>query len=91
MKNEMPSLLLDEKLSFTRLPPETLPNFWEVITYWGGKLKGITGRIQANSFRKSPLYMLKSYFSAREKEKIRPKQNLVSFFGSILCGTWCHN
>jgi hypothetical protein len=72
MKNEMPSLLLDEKLSFTRLPPDTLPNFWQVFTYWEGKLKGIRGRIRANSFRKNPLYVLKSYFSAREKEKIRP-------------------
>jgi hypothetical protein len=62
-------------LSFTRLPSDTPPNFWQVITYWGGKLKGIvTGRIRANYIRKNLLYVLKSYFSAREKEKIRPKK-----------------
>jgi hypothetical protein len=27
MKNEMPSLLVDEKLCFIRLPPDTLQNF----------------------------------------------------------------
>jgi hypothetical protein len=31
MKNEMPSLLLDEKICFIRLPPATLQNFWQVI------------------------------------------------------------
>jgi hypothetical protein len=31
VKNEMPSLLLDEKISFIRLPPDTLQNFWQVI------------------------------------------------------------
>ncbi len=31
MKNEMPSLVLSEKLSFIRLPPDTLQNFWQVI------------------------------------------------------------
>jgi hypothetical protein len=32
-KNEMPSLLLDEKICFLkRLPPDTLQNFWQVIT-----------------------------------------------------------
>jgi hypothetical protein len=31
MKNEMPSLLLDEKICFIRLPPDTLQNFWQVI------------------------------------------------------------
>jgi hypothetical protein len=28
----MPSLLLDEKICFIRLPPDTLQNFWQVIT-----------------------------------------------------------
>jgi hypothetical protein len=32
MKNEMPSLLLDEKICFIRLPPDTWQNFWQVIT-----------------------------------------------------------
>jgi hypothetical protein len=32
MKNEMPSLVLDEKICFIRLPPDTLQNFWQVIT-----------------------------------------------------------
>ncbi len=31
MKNEMPSLLLDEIICFMRLPPNTLQNFWQVI------------------------------------------------------------
>jgi hypothetical protein len=31
MKNEMPSLLLDEKICFIRLPPDTLQNSWKVI------------------------------------------------------------
>ncbi len=32
MKNKMPSLLLDEKICFIRLLPDTLQNFWQVIT-----------------------------------------------------------
>jgi hypothetical protein len=33
MKNEMLSLLLDEKICFLkRLPPDTLQNFWQLIT-----------------------------------------------------------
>jgi hypothetical protein len=28
MKNEMPSQLLDEKICFIRLPPDTLQNSW---------------------------------------------------------------
>jgi hypothetical protein len=35
MKNEMASLLLDDKLCFICLPPDTLPNFWQVITVVG--------------------------------------------------------
>jgi len=31
MKNEMPSLLMDEKICFIRLLPNTLQNFWQVI------------------------------------------------------------
>jgi hypothetical protein len=31
MKNEMPSLILDEKICFTKLPPDTLENLWQVI------------------------------------------------------------
>jgi NAD-dependent dihydropyrimidine dehydrogenase PreA subunit len=32
-KDEMPSLLLlDEKICFIRLPPDTLQNFWQIIT-----------------------------------------------------------
>jgi hypothetical protein len=31
MKNKMPSLLLDEKKCFIRLPLDTLQNFWQVI------------------------------------------------------------
>jgi hypothetical protein len=34
MKNEMPSLLLDEKTCFIRLPPDKLQNFWQVITFF---------------------------------------------------------
>jgi len=30
LKNEMPSLVLSEKLSFIRLPPDKLQNFWQV-------------------------------------------------------------
>jgi hypothetical protein len=30
MKNEMPSLLLDEKICFIRLSPDTWQNFWQV-------------------------------------------------------------
>jgi hypothetical protein len=32
MKNEMPSLLLDEKICFIRLPLDTVQNFWQIIT-----------------------------------------------------------
>jgi hypothetical protein len=31
MKNEMPSLLLDEKICFLKLPPDILENLWQVI------------------------------------------------------------
>lgn len=31
MKNEMPSLLMDDKICFVRLVPNTLQNFWHVI------------------------------------------------------------
>jgi hypothetical protein len=31
MKNEMPSLLLDEKKCSIRLPPNTLQIFWQII------------------------------------------------------------
>jgi hypothetical protein len=31
MKNEMPSLILDEKICFIRLPANTLQNFWQVV------------------------------------------------------------
>jgi hypothetical protein len=35
MKNEIPSLLMDEKVCFMRLSPDTLQNFWQVIpTKW---------------------------------------------------------
>ncbi len=34
MKNEMPSLLLDEKTCFIRLPTDKLQNFWQVITFF---------------------------------------------------------
>jgi hypothetical protein len=33
MKNEMPSLLLDVKIPFIRLLPNTLQNFWQVIQF----------------------------------------------------------
>jgi hypothetical protein len=32
MKKEMAFVFLDEKISFRRLPPDTLQNFWQVIT-----------------------------------------------------------
>jgi hypothetical protein len=32
MKNEMPSLILDGKICFIRLPPDKLQNFWQVVT-----------------------------------------------------------
>jgi hypothetical protein len=32
MKNEMSSVLLDEKICFIRLSPDTLQSFWQVIT-----------------------------------------------------------
>jgi hypothetical protein len=32
MKNEMPSVLLDEKICLIKLPTDTLQNFWQVIT-----------------------------------------------------------
>jgi hypothetical protein len=32
MKNEMSSMLMDEKICFIRLPPDTPHNFWQVIT-----------------------------------------------------------
>jgi hypothetical protein len=28
VKNEMPSMFLDEKLCFIRLPPDNITNFW---------------------------------------------------------------
>jgi hypothetical protein len=31
MKNEISSVLLDEKIYFIRLSPDTLQNFWQVI------------------------------------------------------------
>jgi hypothetical protein len=31
MKNEISSVLLDEKIGFVRLHPHTLDNFWQVI------------------------------------------------------------
>jgi hypothetical protein len=31
MTNEIPSMLLDEKVCFIRLSPDTLQNFWQVI------------------------------------------------------------
>jgi hypothetical protein len=35
MKNEIPSLLMDEKVCFMRLSPDTQQNFWQVIpTKW---------------------------------------------------------
>jgi hypothetical protein len=35
MKNEIPSLLLDEKVCVIRSSPDTLQNFWQVIiTKW---------------------------------------------------------
>jgi hypothetical protein len=36
MKNKMPSLLLDEKICFIKLCPDTLQNFWQLIMYGGG-------------------------------------------------------
>ncbi len=32
LKNEMSSMLLDEKICFERLSPDTLQNFWQDIT-----------------------------------------------------------
>jgi len=34
MKTEMPSLLMDEKTCFIRLPPDKLQNFWQVIMFF---------------------------------------------------------
>jgi hypothetical protein len=34
MKNEMSSLLLDEKTCFIRLPPDKLQNFWQVVMFF---------------------------------------------------------
>jgi hypothetical protein len=34
MKNDMPSLPLDERICFIRLPPGTLQNFWQVISHY---------------------------------------------------------
>jgi hypothetical protein len=39
MKNEMASLLLDERICFIRLPPDTLQNFWQFITCINGPLR----------------------------------------------------